>query len=297
VGSAAVAGTVAALVAGWGPAAEVATMTPREKAAAVVVSGLPAPPGVGGVLVQRWNRTVRRPRGALVYADQEGGEVRAFRELPPGPAPASMRTVAEAYTAGRQTGMALRREGVHVDLAPVLDLPDGPLGARHFSRPQLGVAFARGLASAGAGACAKHFPGLGSASKSTDEARVQGVVRAADLAAFRAAVRAGVPCVMTNHAIYHRFGPRRASLEAETYRLLRGIGFAGVAITDSLGILQSPYAPYWARLALRAGADLVLTTNGRDAGRIIDALVPVARTGELDAKVARVLRLRERLIG
>jgi beta-glucosidase-like glycosyl hydrolase len=171
--SAYVAGAIAALVAGWGPAAEVATMTPREKAAAVVVSGLPAPPGVGSVLVQRWNRTLPRPRGALVYADQEGGEVRAFRELPPGPAPVSMRTVAEAYTAGRHTGMALRREGVHVDLAPVLDLADGPLGARHFSRPELGVAFARGLASAGAGACAKHFPGLGSASKSTDEARVQ----------------------------------------------------------------------------------------------------------------------------
>ena len=68
-----------------------------------------------------------------------------------------------------------------------------------------------------------------------------------------------------------------------------------MAITDSLGILGSPYAPYWARLALRAGADLVLTTSSRDAGRIVDALVPLARRGELDAKLVRVLRYRRSL--
>ena len=82
---------------------------------------------------------------------------------------------------------------------------------------------------------------------------------------------------MVGHAIYPRFGPRRASLERETYRLLRRLGFRGVAITDSLGILGSPYAPYWARLAIRAGADMVLTTSARDARRMVDALVPLAR--------------------
>jgi beta-N-acetylhexosaminidase len=97
---------------------------------------------------------------------------------------------------------------------------------------------------------------------------------------------------MVGHAIYPRLGPRRASLEPATYRLLRRLGFRGVAITDSLGVLGSPYAPYWARLAIRAGADLVLTTSARDATRIVDALVPLARAGELDAAVLRVLRYR-----
>ena len=72
---------VAALVVAGRPA--VADLTPRQKAAILVVSGLPAPPGVGGVLVQRWNRDVPRPPGALVFADQEGGATRAFRDLPP----------------------------------------------------------------------------------------------------------------------------------------------------------------------------------------------------------------------
>jgi beta-glucosidase-like glycosyl hydrolase len=100
---------------------------------------------------------------------------------------------------------------------------------------------------------------------------------------------------MVGHAIYPRLGPRRASLERKTYELLRSFGFDGVAITDSFGVLGSPYAPYWARLAVRAGADMVLTTSARDARRMVDALVPLARAGELDTAVVRVLAYRRSL--
>jgi beta-N-acetylhexosaminidase len=285
---------VAFLTAPAGPA-EVAALSPREKAALVVVSGLPAPEGVAGVIVRRWDRGLERPPGALVFADQEGGTVKAFPELPPWSSAAAMPSAADAFSAGRQTGAALRRAGVHVDLAPVLDSPDGPLGSRHFRSAVIGVAFARGLAAGGAGACVKHFPGLGSTPRSTDEARVQGRVRPREVAGFRAAVQAGVPCVMTSHAIYPSLGRRRASLEPRTYELVRSTGFEGVIITDSLGVLGSPYAPFWARLAVRAGADLVLFTSPRDAGRAIDALVPLARAGELDGHVARVLAFRRAL--
>lgn len=267
-------------------------MTPREKAAAVVVAGMPAGSGFGGVLVRQWNVELPRPHGSLVFADQEGGTTKTFQALAPWQAASQYRSSTEALRAGRETAAALRRAGVHATFAPVLDLPDGPLGSRHFRRPEYGVAFARGL---GRAACAKHFPGLGSTPVSTDEARVYGVLRTRDLAPFRAAIKAGLPCVMVGHAIYPRLGQRRASLEPKTYGLLRELGFDGVAITDSLGILGSPYAPYWARLALRAGADLVLTTSARDATRIVAALVPLARAGELDEKLVRVLRYRRSL--
>ena len=154
-------------------------MTPREKAQAVVVAGMPAGEGFGGVLVRSWNTELPRPRG-LVFADQEGGLVKTFASLPPSRAASSYRSAAEARAAGAATAAALRREGVHASFAPVLDLPDGPLGSRHFSRPEYGVAFARGL---GRAACPKHFPGLGSTPLSTDEARVYGIVRAQDLVA------------------------------------------------------------------------------------------------------------------
>jgi beta-N-acetylhexosaminidase len=284
--------TALALLVSGSVQADVAGLTPHEKARLVVVAGMPAPAGFGGVLVRQWNTGMPRPRGALVVADQEGGTVKTFRSLAPWRAASQYRSAAEAFAAGRETAAALRRAGVHAAYAPVLDLPDGPLGSRHFARAEYGVAFARGL---GRAACAKHFPGLGSTPISTDEARVHGVLRTEDLAPFRAAIRAGVPCVMVGHAIYPRLGPRRASLEPRTYRLLRDLGFRGVAVTDSLGVLGSPYAPYWARLALRAGADMVLTTSARDAKRMVDALVPLARAGELDAKLVRVLRYRRDL--
>src|SRR5215211_1460546 len=149
-------------------------MTPREKAAAVVVAGMPAPAGFGGVLVRSWNWREPRPARTIVFADQEGGLVKTFPEIAPWRSASSYTSAAEAFAAGRETAAGLRLSGAHATFAPVLDLADGPLGSRQFARPEYGVAFARGL---GRAACAKHFPGLGSAAESTDEARVYGVLR------------------------------------------------------------------------------------------------------------------------
>src|SRR5881394_1590481 len=268
-------------------------LTPQQKAALVVVSGLPAPAGVGGVIMQRYDRNAARPPGALVYVDQEGGDVRAFRELPPSTAARGIRSKAEAFAAGRATGVALRRAGVQVDFAPVLDLPDGPLGARQYRSPFFGVAFARGLAAGGAGACAKHFPGLGTLAVSTDDRPyVRGHVRDADLAPYRAAIEADVPCVMVGHGVYPTLGGRRALLEPATYRLLRStLGFDGITITDSLSDVHGRAAA-WAVGDAHDGADLLLFTNPADARRAIAALVPLARAGALDAHVARLFTFK-----
>jgi beta-N-acetylhexosaminidase len=268
-------------------------LTPQQKAALVVVSGLPAPPGVGGVIVQRYDRDAPRPAGALVFTDQEGGDVRAFRELPPATAARGIGSKAEAFAAGRATGTALRRAGVQVDLAPVLDLPDGPLGARQFRSSFYGVAFGRGLASSGAGSCAKHFPGLGTLPVSTDKKPyVRGHIRDADLAPYRAAIEAGVPCVMVGHGVYPSLGGRRAVIEPSTYRLLRtSLGFRGITITDSLSVVHGRAAA-WAVAAARAGADLLLVNNPAEARRAISALIPLARAGALDAHISRLLRFR-----
>ena len=188
----------------------------------------------------------------------------------------------------RQTGRALRRAGIDVDFAPVLDTQDGPLGSRQFARPEYAVAFARGL---GRAACIKHFPGLGTAAYSTDERpHVDAHVRARDLAPFRSAIRNGVHCVMVANAFY---GTRfRASLEPSTYRRLRRLGFDGVAITDSLSIVRAAPVERWAPQAVRAGADMVLFTSPAHARRAVRSLLPLARGGELDRHVARVLQLR-----
>jgi beta-N-acetylhexosaminidase len=277
-------------------AVAVKQMTPREKAAMVVVSGLPAPAGVGGVIVRRWDRDTARPRGTLVFVDQEGGDVRAFPTLPPARNARAYDNEKDASEQGYLTGRALRRAGVNVDLAPVVDLRDGPLGGRHFDSPELAYAFASGLERGGAGACAKHFPGLGSARVSTDRRpHVEARLRTGELRAFRRAIEAGVPCVMTSHAFYRPLGRFRASLEPKTYRLLRSYGFDGVAMTDSLNIVGTT-PTYWPTKAIRAGADLLLFTSPESARRAIAQLVPLARRGELDEHVVRVLRFRSRYL-
>jgi beta-N-acetylhexosaminidase len=262
-------------------AATIATLTPHEKAAALVV-------------------TTQQPRvftgaAGITFADQEGGDVKAFPALAPHRVPGEVRSIRTAFRSGRATAVALRRKGVQVDFAPVLDTVDGPLGSRQFRRPELGVAFARGL---GRAACVKHFPGLGSAAFSTDvRPHVDARVRARDLAPFRAAIRAGVRCVMVGHAFYPTLGRFRASLEPKTYRLLRSLGFRGVAITDSLSIIRKAPIERWSPQAVRAGADLLLVTSPAHAARAIRALEPLARRGELDVHIERVLRYRRLVRG
>jgi beta-glucosidase-like glycosyl hydrolase len=62
-------------------------------------------------------------------------------------------------------------------------------------------------------------------------------------------------------------------------------------MTDSLDVVRGN-AREWAVAAARAGADLLLFTSGADAARAIQVLLPLARNGELDAHVTRVLRFR-----
>jgi beta-N-acetylhexosaminidase len=254
-------------------AVDQAPLTPQQKAALVVV-------------------TTERPRvfsGAarIRFADQEGGLV----QIVGGAAASTFTSAAQALVAGRSTRRALRAQGVDVALGPVFDTNDGPLGSRQFRSSTFADAFARGLGDA---ACAKHFPGLGSTTISTDERpHVDGVVRAKDLAPYRRAIRAGLRCVMVGHAFY---GTRyRASLEPSTYRRLRELGFGGIAITDSLSLVRDAPVERWAPQAIRAGADMVLFTSPAHARRAIRALVPLARRGELDAHVARILRYRAEL--
>jgi beta-N-acetylhexosaminidase len=253
-------------------------LTPQQKAGLLVVTTVR--PGV-------FSGTA-----GITFADQEGGAVRAMRGAPPYGSARSFTSTGAARAAGAATARALRRAGIDVDFGPVFDGADGPLGAREFRRPELAVAFAQGL---GRAACAKHFPGLGTAAVSTDDRpHVDARIRPVDLAPYRAAIANGLGCVMVDNAFYG--GSRyRATLDPSIYRLLRRLGFDGLAVTDSLSIVHDAPIERWAPQAIRAGADMLLFTSPAHARRAVQALVPLARSGELDAAVERVLRFRVRV--
>jgi len=117
----------------------------------------------------------------FLAVDLEGGIVNRFSTLwgdLPTPAEAGKAGRRAVRALGEAAGAACRRLGVHVDLAPVVDLecPGGCLGGqgRCFSDdPERVVVLARlfneGLAAWGVTGCSKHFPGLGWVGPDTHE--------------------------------------------------------------------------------------------------------------------------------
>ncbi len=288
--------------------------------------------GVGGVFLSELNavdtQQVRalvdglQGRSAvslLVSSDEESGRVSSLRDLIG--ASSSARALAAGGSArsvrseARDLGSQLAGMGLTVDLAPVADLDAGPaqgvIGDRSFSADpeaagEYATAFANGLVDAGVLPVAKHFPGHGrapgdvhlkpsSVDVSLDE------LMATDVQPFQDMVDAGVPIVMLGHVAYDALEPGQpASLSKASYALLRELGFTGVAMTDSLGMgaVNSRWnLPEAAVLAVRAGADALLTTDGSHARAMRDAIVTAVRSGRLDASrvnqaAARMLTLK-----
>lgn len=288
--------------------------------------------GVGGVFINDANASDAAQVVALtdglransrlplmVATDEEAGRVSTFRHIIG--ATSSPRTLASTRTAedvrsyAADLGSGLADLGIDTDLAPVADLDAGPstgvIGDRSFSADphvasEYAEAFASGLTDAGVVPVVKHFPGHG---RAVDDVHKQGTVvdtpleelLAVDVMPFTAMIDAGVPVVMVGHPTYGALNDTRpASLAPEVYELLRDLGFEGVAMTDSIGMgavhrhWQHPEA---AVMAVRAGADAVLSTDGRHAAAMVEAIVEAVTVGELDEArldeaVARMLALK-----
>jgi beta-N-acetylhexosaminidase len=234
-------------------------------------------------------RSIQRAAGghALICADQEGGAVRIVPFAAPARAPSQQGSAALAYASARAAAHQVRREGVDVVLAPVLDVarPGAALAGRAYPGgpaqvARLGAAAVRGYRAGGVAATAKHFPGLGGATRNTDDAPV---TTAADLVPFRAAIRAGVPLVMASHARYPALDPDHIASQSPAIlgRLLRGrLGFRGAVITDSLearAVLARSSVATAAIRSLRAGADLVLLTGPGSYPSVYRRLLALAR--------------------
>jgi beta-N-acetylhexosaminidase len=174
------------------------------------------------------------------------------------------------------------------------------------ARAALG-AYARGRVAA----TVKHFPGIGTAARNTDDAPVtlpasRAEVADRDLAPFRAAVAARAPLVMASHALYPAYDRRRIASQSRVLLtdVLRGrLGFRGAVVTDSLEAtaVQARSSVETAALrSLSAGADLMLMTGPGSFPRVRRALLaegrrsPVVRR-RIRAAAANVLALKRGL--
>jgi beta-glucosidase len=192
-----------------------------------------------------------------------------------------------------------RRKGVHVLLAPTVNLHRTPYGGRHFEcfsedpllTARIGVAYVRGLQNAGVGATVKHFVANDSETeRMTLDAQVdERALRELYLAPFEAIVReAGVWSVM---AAYN--GVNGATMTESP--LLRQIlheewGFDGLVMSDW-------FATRSTEMAANAALDLVMPGPHGPWGEALVAAVRGGKVAEstVDDKVLRLLRLAARV--
>ncbi|MGV9289372.1 glycoside hydrolase family 3 C-terminal domain-containing protein [Streptomyces sp. NPDC003719] len=190
-----------------------------------------------------------------------------------------------------------RRKGVHVLLAPTLNLHRSPLGGRHFEcfseDPELtgriGAAFIRGVQDQGVAATAKHYVANDSETdRLTVDVRVgERALREVYLAPFEAAVAAGVGLVMAGYNAVN--GTTMTAGGLLTDPLKSEWGFDGVVVSD-WGAVRETVAT--------ACAALDLAMPGPEgpwgealARAVADGSVPAAA---VDDKARRLLRLAAR---
>lgn len=254
-------------------------------------------------LTRGLHRLASRP---LVSIDQEGGRVARlqapFTRLPPAAAIGRAADTRLAHRIGTIIGRELASVGIDIDYAPVLDVDSNPenpvIGDRAFSPDagevsRLGVAMMNGLRAGGVIPCGKHFPGHGGTA--TDSHRELPCVRRSraeleqvELAPFRAAVKAGIPMLMTAHVLYPALDRRRpATLSPRivTSLLRRQMGFRGVVASDDLhmGAIAASWPIARAGVeALAAGVDWLLVCHDlNEAARLADGIAAAVRSGEV----------------
>lgn len=261
---------------------------------------------------------------AFITIDQEGGVVSRLGEdcaiMPGAMAVAASGDPDNAYRCGLITGRELRAMGVNFNLAPVLDInnnPDNPvIGVRSYGDTAEGVArygirMIQGLGDAGVPACAKHFPGHGDTAvdshldlpmvdKSLDE------LLQCELRPFEAAIRAGVPAMMTTHILFPQIEPEHVpatmSRRIMTDLLKKQLGFEGLVLSDCM--MMQAIASYYGTVpgvvaAAKAGVDMIFTSHSAElGGQACDALLQAVESGEypmaeLDASVEKILRYKQ----
>jgi len=217
----------------------------------------------------------------------------------------------------REAAKEAAADGIHLTFAPMLDVARDPRWGRIAEGPGEDAFVGQVMAQAkvkgfqGANltdatslaACAKHYCAYGASVAGRDYAATEVSARSLSevyLPPFQAAVAAGVATVMP--AFTDVAGVPMSANRALLTDYLRGrLGFEGVVISDYNAIeelihhgVASDLAEA-AALALKAGVDIDMMANAYRAGlpeALQRGLVTVA---DIDAAVARVLKLKEQL--
>jgi beta-N-acetylhexosaminidase len=265
-------------------------------------------------------------RKLLVTVDHEGGRVIMFRDgvtiYPSSQAIGKTGNTQLARQQGEQEGRELRRLGIDVNFAPVLDVltptysPN--IGIRAYGEDadlvaKMGAARVSAMQVEGLSACAKHFPGLGPASldphlKLPTIGFTWEEAEKVHLVPFMRAMRTGVHSMMTSHPLYPNLDPTPRTPATFSRRIVydylrKKIGYKGVIFSDDLemGAIQE-LAPIGeaAVQTIAAGHDVVLSCHDMKAQKqVYAALLEACKskrlaTKELEDSYQRIEMLRQK---
>ena len=205
------------------------------------------------------------------------------------------------YRMGRDIAAQLKAMGVHMNLAPVLDVNNNPnnpvINSRSFGEdPQnvsnKGIAYIKGLQDGGVLCTAKHFPGHGDTE--SDSHNTLPVIQhsasrlnSVELLPFRNAIQQGVTGIMTAHLHIPSLDPTPDLASSLSEKIVTGLlkeemGFKGLIVTDALDMQAADgyhSVGELEALAFRAGNDILLIPS--DIGKAISVIKGEIRRGSL----------------
>ena len=266
----------------------------QSKARIPILGGMDAEWGVS----MRLKNTIQYPRQLMIGAVQDDQLV---------------------YEMGQTFGEQLKRVGIQISFSPVVDVNNNPnnpvindrsFGEDKYNVAAKGLAYMRGLESAGVMACAKHFPGHGDTDMDShedlpvighDRYRLNDV----ELYPFNQLIKREVSSIMIAHLEVPALGtgdkvPTTLSQEVVTGLLRHELGYDGLIITDALNMkgVSKYYEPGETDLkAFEAGNDILLFPL--DVPKGIAQIEQAIKNGdihewELDERVRKILTAKFR---
>lgn len=220
------------------------------------------------------------------------------------------------YQMGTEVARQLKRAGIHVNLAPVVDVNNNPnnpvinfraFGEDKYNVARKGIACMKGMQDQNILATAKHFPGHGDTG--TDSHYALPVINhsrerldSLELYPFKELIKAGIGGVMVAHlnipALDHSRSPSTLSQRIITDLLKNELGFQGLIVTDAMnmkGVTLSNPPGVVDRNAILAGNDMLEFTE--DVPRAIEEIRKAVRQGvisqkQIDEKCRKMLAVK-----
>jgi len=263
-------------------------------------------------------------RKLLVTVDHEGGRVIMFRDditvFPDNLALGTAGKIDYARQQGEIEAQELRRLGMDVNLAPVLDvLTDAyspNIGIRSYGKDwqvvaKMGAARISGMQQGGLSACAKHFPGKGHAPVDAHLGlpiipSTWKEMEEVHLKPFVEAIHTGVDLVMSSHPYYPKLDPDPKKIATFSRRIIydylrQELNFKGIIASDDLEMgAIAALCPIGEAgiLASQAGHDLLLVCHDLKAQKeVFYTLLEAYKSKqlplkELEESAARINRLK-----